>query len=204
MFNAPWPAVVLAGSIVAAYAVQTVIGSDALLTQYGVSAGALGRGDGLVLITSLYLHASWAHALGNAVFGLAFATPVARRMGGDAKGVVTFAIFYLLCGAFSGWIWALCQREPDVVALGASGGLAGFMGAASRLMVPAPGLAPFFSRTVVSMAAVWVLINLLFGTLLVGWAPGSGGLPMGWQAHIAGYAAGLLLIGPVLRGLGRR
>jgi hypothetical protein len=53
------------------------------------------------------------------------------------------------------------------------------------------------------MAVAWLGVNALFGLFLVGWAPGSGGAPLAWEAHLGGYAAGLILIGPTLWFLGR-
>ncbi len=203
MFNAPWPAVVLAGAIVAAYVWQINAGGDALLEQYGLSAAALREGRYGVLITSLFLHGGWAHDLGNAAFALAFATPVARRMGADAKGAAIFFIFYLVCGLISGLVFAAFHGSDATIAAGASGAVAGCMGAASRLMGPGPGLAPFRSRPVVSMALAWVGVNAIFGLIFVGWSPGSGGAPIAWEAHLGGYAAGLLLLAPALWLLGK-
>jgi len=54
-----------------------------------------------------------------------------------------------------------------------------------------------------AMAACWLVINLVFGLLPPDLTPGAGGLAIDWHAHLAGYAAGLLLIGPALRLLGR-
>jgi len=56
---------------------------------------------------------------------------------------------------------------------------------------------------VIGMAVAWLVINLLYGLLLVGWAPGAGGAPISWQVHLAGYAAGLFLIAPALSLIGR-
>ncbi len=203
VFNAPWPALVLTLAIIAAYVWQRSAGGDAWIDPYAVSGLAMQQGRYGVLITSLFLHGSWAHALGNAVFALAFATPVARRMGTDAKGAAIFFIFYLVCGMISGLTFAACHWGEASGAIGASGAVAGCMGAASRLMGPGPRLAPFRSRTVISMAAVWLGVNALFGLVLVGWAPGTGGAAMAWEAHLGGYLAGLLLLQPTLWLLGR-
>jgi membrane associated rhomboid family serine protease len=203
LINSPWPALALTASIPLSYGVQSVLLSPSLVDRFAVSGAALSQGDVVVLVTSLWLHAGWAHALGNAVFCLAFATPVARRMGPDAKGVIGFFTFYLVCGAFSGACLALAHWAEPVEAIGASGAIAGLMGAASRLLTRGPGLAPFTSSTVIGMAVMWVVVNLLFGRFLVGWAPGSDGVPIAWEAHVGGYAAGLLLISPALRLLRR-
>lgn len=203
MFNAPWPALVLVAAIVISYVWQLQAGGPALVEHYAVGAPALKAGRYGVLITSLFLHGGWAHALGNAVFALAFATPVSRRMGTDAKGASLFFIFYLLCGLLSGLAFAAAHWGDDSVAAGASGAIAGCMGAASRLMGGGPRLASFRSQPVVSMALAWVGVNALFGLVFVGWAPGSGGAPMAWEAHLGGYAAGLVLLAPFLKLLGR-
>lgn len=203
MLNAPWPAVALALAILGAYLWQTHAGSEALLAQYGVSAPALREGRYGVLLTSLFLHGGWGHAAGNAAFALAFATPVCRAMGADAKGAAMFFIFYLLCGLLSGLAFALSHWGDEALAAGASGAVAGCMGATSRLMGGGPGLAPFRSRPVMSMALSWLAVNAIFGLAFVGWAPGSAGAPMAWQAHLGGYLAGLVLFAPFLSLLGK-
>jgi membrane associated rhomboid family serine protease len=47
------------------------------------------------------------------------------------------------------------------------------------------------------MAAAWIIVNLLMA--LTGLAPGTGGAAIAWEAHLFGYAAGLVLIGPAVR-----
>ena len=54
-----------------------------------------------------------------------------------------------------------------------------------------------FGRTVLGMAAAWAIVNVLLG--VSGLTPGAVGIPVAWQAHLAGYAAGVLLIGPFAR-----
>ncbi len=44
------------------------------------------------------------------------------------------------------------------------------------------------------MTAAWVVVNLLIA--VVGFAPGAGGMPVAWEAHLFGYAAGLVLVTP--------
>ncbi|MDB5477502.1 MAG: rhomboid family protein, partial [Phenylobacterium sp.] len=53
---------------------------------------------------------------------------------------------------------------------------------------------PLTGRTVIGMTAAWIIVNVLFG--VSGLTPGAGTVPVAWQAHIIGYFAGLLLIGP--------
>ncbi len=49
----------------------------------------------------------------------------------------------------------------------------------------------------VAMGAAWLVVNIVLG--LIGFAPGMGVVQIAWQAHVAGYAAGGLLIGPWMR-----
>jgi membrane associated rhomboid family serine protease len=52
------------------------------------------------------------------------------------------------------------------------------------------------------MAAIWTIANWVLGAF--GLTPGAGGMQVAWQAHIVGYAAGVLLIGPFARLAGAR
>jgi membrane associated rhomboid family serine protease len=133
---------------------------------------------------------------------LAFATPVARRMGLDASGGIIFFIFFLACGVLSNLGFALLDPRDTAPLVGASGAISGLMGAASRLLIPGRRLAPFTSAPVVGMAASWLIVNLVIA--FIPWAtPGAGHAIVAWQAHLAGYAAGLVLISPTLRLLGQ-
>ena len=95
------------------------------------------------LVLSIFLHGGWAHVLMNSAFALAFATPVSWRMGEDAKGAIAFFVFFLACGILGNLGYALCSFGRDNPAVGASGAVAGMMGAASRLMGRPGDLGPF-------------------------------------------------------------
>jgi len=201
--NSPWPVLALIAVLIGAFVIQSFLGVDRLANNLGFEPDDLlaGRVDTLVL--SIFLHGGWAHVLTNAAFALAFATPVSRRMGSDAKGAAAFFIFFLACGILGNVGYALMSFGQGNPAVGASGAVAGMMGAASRLMGRPGELAPFRSRIVIGMALAWLAVNLVFGLILVGWAPGTGGAPIAWQVHLAGYAAGLFLISPALALIGR-
>jgi membrane associated rhomboid family serine protease len=88
--------------------------------------------------------------------------------------------------------------------VGASGAISGLMGAAVRMLpgqVPPwmagaqPGeapLAPLFSRQIMVFTAVWLAVNLAAG--LTGLGMGTQSVAVAWQAHLGGFAAGLLLV----------
>lgn len=207
LFRAPWPVLALVGVIMAAYAMQSAIGTDAVAAGLGFSPAGLAQGRIAPLIVSLFLHGGWPHALVNSAFILAFGTPVARRFGLDGGGASAFFGFYLVCGVLASLGFAAVHPGSEAVLVGASGAASGLMAAASRLMWRGPGLAPFGSAPVISMAASWLGINILIAALghfgLAGLTPGTGGAPVAWEAHLAGYAAGLVLFGPLLHAIRR-
>jgi membrane associated rhomboid family serine protease len=202
--NAPWPAVALAGSILAANAFQQRIGADALILRFGFSPADLAHGRVAPLVLAIFLHGGWVHALSNCAFLLAFGTPVSRRMGEDAKGAAAFFSFFLVCGVLGNLIYALIHPADINVVVGASGAVFGLVGATSRLRGPGPGLAPLTSWPVISQALAWTALNLLLATSFTRFLPGAGGGPIAWEVHLAGYAVGLFLFSPVLSLLGRR
>lgn len=207
LFRAPWPLLALLVVILAAFAMQTQIGTDAVAAGLGFSPAGLAQGRIEPLFISLFLHGSWAHVLINSAFILAFGAPVARRFGTDGAGAAGFIAFYLVCGVLSNLGYAAVNPGSQAVVVGASGAASGLMAAASRLMTRGPGLAPFLSSPVLTMAGAWVAINVLLAILqgvgLVALEPGAAGAPVAWQAHLAGYAAGLVLFAPALAAMRR-
>jgi membrane associated rhomboid family serine protease len=69
-------------------------------------------------------------------------------------------------------------------------------------MTPTRALAGFTSAPVVGMAASWLAVNVIIAFVPLA-TPGAGHAIVAWQAHLAGYVVGLLLISPALRLLGR-
>ncbi len=199
MFNAPWQAVAIAGVILASYGAQTFLPDQG--QAYALYPADVVAGRPWGLLTSLFLHGGWPHALMNAAFGLAFGAPVARLFGRNPAEVLAFFIFYLLCGVLAGLCFVALHATGTNAVVGASGAVAGLMGAAARLMEHPGRLGSPFSRSALSMAAGWVIVNLLIAA--TGMAPGSGGAPIAWEAHLGGFAAGLLLVGPFARLLRR-
>jgi membrane associated rhomboid family serine protease len=196
LLNAPWPLLAIAAVILGGYALQSLGGHpDAAMRAFGFSPADLREGRWSGLVTALFIHGGWAHAGLNALGALAFGAPVIRLFGLSARGVIGFFVFYMVCGVLGSLGFALVRwGSPDVL-IGASGAISGLMGAASRLADRGPGLADFFSRTVIGMAVGWVVVNLLIA--FTGLDVGQGGQPVAWEAHLFGYAAGLLLIGPL-------
>lgn len=199
--NAPWPALLLGVALIVAFLAQGGAAGPQVYEHFGELYGlrpfeaVQGRWSGL--FTSLFVHGGWPHVLLNALGALAFGAPVARVLGLRARGAALFFAFYLICGVFAGWAYVRMHPSSSDVLVGASGAVSGLMGAASRLIERPGRLSGLLRPTVVGMAAGWLIINLI--AAVTGTLPGAGGAAIAWEAHLAGYAAGLLLIGPVAR-----
>jgi membrane associated rhomboid family serine protease len=200
--RAPAPVLTLALLLVALFVLQGFGDDEAVLRRFGFSPLDLADGRWSGLFTSMFVHGNWPHVILNALGALAFGAPVARLMGHGAAGGARFYSFYIICGVVAALGYAALHPGEDAVLVGASGAVAGLMGAASRLLESRRALAPFRSRTVVGMAAAWIVINLMMG--FVGIDAISGGASIAWEAHLFGYAAGLFLIGPAARLAGWR
>ena len=194
--RAPWPPLVLALLLVGLYAWQASR-PDSVEVQvaFGFTPASLPEGW-RGLISALFVHGSWTHVLFNSAFALAFGAAVSRQLGVDVLGALVLLAFFVLCGGLGNAGFALVHPYGESPVVGASGAVAGLMAAASRLLERRPGLAPFTSPTVVGMAAAWIAVNVLVGVFGLSPGLGSAGLPIAWEAHLAGYAAGLFLIGP--------
>lgn len=196
IFNAPWPAFAVVLLIMGSYVVELRMGGvEATAGAWGFSPKDLAQGRWWTALTVMFVHGGWLHAIMNAVGALAFAPPVARLFGPRPGGVVGFFLFYMACGVFSTLGYAAVHLGDPAVIVGASGAVSGLMGAASRLLGGASRPAPLFDRQVIGMGMGWIVANLLLG--LTGITPGMAGVRVAWEAHIAGYLAGAMLIGLV-------
>ena len=197
MFNAPWTLTALCIGLIGLYALQRAAWGDAIPPDLGLTPAGLAAGKWQTLLTSLFLHGGWIHVLMNSVAILAFGPPTARLMGTGLRGAVVFFAFYLVCGVLAGLGFVACDPSDLAPVVGASGAVSGLAGAASRLIQGRGHVGSLFGPTVLGMAAAWVIVNVVFGQ--TGWTPGANGAHVAWQAHLAGYLAGVLLIGPFAR-----
>jgi membrane associated rhomboid family serine protease len=88
--------------------------------------------------------------------------------------------------------------------VGASGAASGLMGAAARLIGGQGRVGPVFSQAVTGMGLGWLIINLILAVTGGAFIPGAGDAGVAWEAHLAGFVAGVLLIGPIGWLAGRR
>lgn len=162
-----------------------------------VRSGAFDLGILATLVTSVFLHGGWIHILGNMLYLHIFGNNVE-----DAMGRMRFVVFYLLIGVFANLGQIIVSPGSTVPGIGASGAIAGVLGA-YLLLYPRAGvlvLVPifFFLRLfTVPAAAVllfWFVIQVFEGTLtLAAGRAGAGGVAF-W-VHAAGFLLGMALIG---------
>jgi membrane associated rhomboid family serine protease len=196
VFHAPAAAIALVAVILGGYALQTRFPLESIVDTFAFSSKDVADGRWFTLISALFVHGSWGHALTNAAFALAFATPVARFFGQSPGGTAVFFIFYLSCGVLSSLGYAAVHPHQAAPLVGASGAVSGLMGAASRLMDGRGRVGRILSSPVLGMGGAWLAVNLLIGALGSGFTPGVNGATVAWEAHVAGFLAGVLLIGP--------
>ncbi|MFN4243389.1 MAG: rhomboid family intramembrane serine protease [Tepidisphaerales bacterium] len=145
------------------------------------------------LVTSMFLHGGWAHIIMNMWALWLFGDNVECRM-----GPARFLLFYLLCGVAAAVTHIYLNPSSTVPAVGASGAIAGVMGAyllmfpRSQIIVLLPVLfIPFFFVVpAVLYLGMWFLLQLFSGTLSLA-APGNVG-GIAWWAHVGGFVAGML------------
>ena len=184
---------------------------DTLLLNWGALSGGLSSpqdwvaavrdGSALRLFTALFLHADWAHLLGNLVFLLIFGLPAERTM-----GPWRFLILFLLGGAFSHLAAVLAIGAPDRVIIGASGAVSAVIGAYLALfpqaklgvVVPLGLFLEFVKAPASLLIGIWALLQVIFAYI----GPAFGAVA--WSAHIAGFLFGVVFALFVRAAIARR
>jgi membrane associated rhomboid family serine protease len=155
----------------------------------------------LTLLSSMFVHGGWMHIIGNMWSLWIFGDNVEDRMG---RGV--FLLFYLLSGLAAGIIHIATNSGSLAPTVGASGAIAGVMGAYLLLFPHATvvTLVPiFFFLQIVELPAViflgfWFILQLFSGTLSLAAAGAQAG-GVAWWAHIGGFVVGAVWAIPLRR-----
>ncbi len=151
----------------------------------------------LGLVTSQFLHGGWLHLLGNMLFLWVFGNNIEDRL-----GRLRFLPFYVTCGAAAAVAQALADPGSDIPLIGASGAIAGVLGA-YLVLYPRVGVwtivLPFFFLPFKIPAWLWLGIYFALQFLFLGDMTTGGGAIAYW-AHIGGFVAGALLVKPFLSG----
>jgi membrane associated rhomboid family serine protease len=157
------------------------------------------------VFTSMFLHAGWMHVIGNMLYLWIFGDNIE-----DQLGHVGFLIFYLAAGAVAAMAQVFIHPNTLVPMVGASGAIAGVMGAyfvlypESRILT-AVFIVIFFDLIeipAIFFLGIWFLMQLLSGVGSLGVQNASAG-GTAFFAHIGGFVTGLI-VGAVLRAKGGR
>jgi membrane associated rhomboid family serine protease len=144
----------------------------------------------LNVLTSMFLHGSWMHLLGNMWFLWLFGNNIE-----DSMTRPRFLVFYLLCGLAAAALQVLADPKSPIPMVGASGAISGVMGAYlilyPRVRVHTLVTLGFFVTSYALPAWVmliyWMVLQVLGGLTSIG---GQGGVAF-W-AHVGGFAAGIV------------
>lgn len=148
------------------------------------------------LITNIFMHGSVMHLVGNCWFLWIFGDNVESRM-----GAIKYVIFYLLCGILASAAHVFTTLTPQVPVIGASGAIAGVMGAylifypSAKIYTFVPVLFFWFIPIPAFIfLIIWFGLQLLNGIFEVIKA-GEGVSNVAFWAHIGGFAAGMIIGG---------
>jgi membrane associated rhomboid family serine protease len=153
------------------------------------------------VVLSMFLHGGWLHIAGNMLYLWIFGDNVEDRM-----GHLRYLIFYLLCGWSASYAHIWSAPGSKVPSIGASGAIAGVLGAYITLfpharvvtLLPLGLFTQVVAIPAVFFLAFWFLQQFLAGALtLAASSAQTGGVA--WWAHIGGFAAGFVLVGVFAR-----
>jgi membrane associated rhomboid family serine protease len=159
------------------------------------------------VFTSMFMHGNFAHLGGNMLFLYIFGDNVE-----DSVGHLRYVLFYLLSGIGAAAAQVLIDPSSQVPMVGASGAIAGVLGAymvlhprAPITVLNPPPLA-FFIGFFIEVPAwlvigAWFVIQLLSGVGSLGGTEGGG---VAFFAHVGGFLTGLLLVRPLHAGRPRQ
>jgi len=175
-----------------AWIFEIMLPHDALnefLTIYGVVPAYFSYPT---LVTSMFLHGGWMHVIGNMWYLWIFGDNVEDRVGHGR-----FMVFYLLCGIAAALGQVVVDPNSTLPTIGASGAIAGVMGAyfvlypRSRVLtlIPLIVLMPIVEVPAIVLLGLWFLMQLFnAGTIAMTTSSRGGGVA--FAAHVIGFVAG--------------
>jgi membrane associated rhomboid family serine protease len=152
------------------------------------------------VFSAMFMHGGWLHLGGNMLYLWIFGDNVEDRF-----GHVKFLAFYLLAGIAATFAQYLVLPESSVPNVGASGAIAGVLGA-YILMFPHARVNVLLGRSVVAMPALlvlgfWIVLQLVSGVGSIAYTDADVG-GIAYMAHVGGFVAGFLMAF-LFRGAGR-
>ena len=149
----------------------------------------------LSFLTTMFLHGGWLHFLGNMWFLKIFGSKMEDRMGHGR-----FFVFYLIVGVLASMFYIYFSPLSSMPVIGASGAIAGVMGAyfvlfpRARILTFIPIIIiPWFIEIPAFFFLLWWFLLQLFAGTVAQVLPSSGG-GVAWWGHIGGFIAGILLV----------
>jgi len=184
-------ALIVVNVLVFLYELSLGRGVDAFTLYWGLVPAAF---SWVTVLTSMFLHGGFLHVAGNMLYLWIFGDNVEDRMGHGR-----FLVFYLLCGVAAALAQTITAPDSLVPMVGASGAIAGVMGAyfvlypKSRIVTLVP---LFFFFQIIEVPAIlflgiWFLMQFVsgLGSIVTVAARSTGGIAF-W-AHVAGFVAGI-------------
>lgn len=147
-------------------------------------------GDSPTLFTAMFMHAGWLHLGGNMLYLWIFGDNVEDRF-----GHIVFAVFYLICGLAATAAQLVFSIGSDVPNLGASGAIAGVLGA-YILLFPQGRVKVLQGSQVIQVSALiviglWIVLQFFSSIGSITNAAETGGVA--YVAHVGGFIAGLAM-----------
>jgi membrane associated rhomboid family serine protease len=166
---------------------------DYFISRYGLVPAHMRP---ITLVSSMFLHGGWSHIIGNMLFLWAFGKSLE-----DAMGHSKFLAFYLICGVTAGIAHVAVNSNTTLPTVGASGAIAGVMGA---YLVKFPRarihtlVFLFFFVTMADIPAAFILVYWFitqlfseYGSITQAHVVNGG---VAYAAHIGGFVMGMILI----------
>ncbi|MBN1884189.1 MAG: rhomboid family intramembrane serine protease [Candidatus Krumholzibacteriota bacterium] len=149
---------------------------------------------GLTLLTSMFMHGGLLHLASNMLYLWIFGNNVE-----DILGPTKYILFYLLCGLAAHALHILSDPSSTIPTIGASGAIAGILGAYLVAFPHARVLTLMFLFIFIRLTVVpayviivfWFVIQLFYGIASLGEMQGGG---VAWFAHIGGFIGGIVLV----------
>ena len=162
-----------------------------------LAAAPLSPGVWLTVLTAIFMHAGWVHLGGNMLYLAIFGNNIEDRL-----GPWRFLAFYLVCGVAAALAQSFATGFPAEPVLGASGAIAGVLGAYLLLYPRARVVTAVFVIFIIELARIpaWVVIGVWFvlqlGAGIATIGPGQPASGVAYFAHVGGFLTGMLLIAP--------
>src|SRR5262245_41763754 len=145
--------------------------------------------------TSMFLHGGWLHLIGNMWYLWIFGDNVEDRL-----GHFNYLIFYLVCGIGAGIVHTILNYNTRVPSIGASGAIAGVLGAylvsypRARILtlIPIFIFVQFIEIPAILVLGFWFVIQFFSGAASLGAAEAGG---VAYWAHVGGFLIGMILVG---------